>query len=63
MGVKLWMRKYAQQNLNRFPPANGGYAGGARRFRRSAREFTGTNILSKTLDLEFTSGVMLSLTS
>ena len=27
MGVKLWMRNFAQQNLNRFPPANGGYAG------------------------------------
>lgn len=27
MGVKLWMRKSDQQNLNRFPPANGGYAG------------------------------------
>ena len=27
MGVKLWMRKFDQQNLNRFPPANGGYAG------------------------------------
>jgi hypothetical protein len=25
--VKLWMRKYDQQNLSRFPPANGGYAG------------------------------------
>ena len=27
MMVKLWMRNFAQQNLNRFPPANGGYAG------------------------------------
>jgi len=27
MGVKLWMRKSDRQNLNRFPPANGGYAG------------------------------------
>ncbi len=27
MGVKLWLRKLDQQNLNRSPPANGGYAG------------------------------------
>ncbi len=27
MGVKLWMRKLDQQNFNRSPPANGGYAG------------------------------------
>lgn len=27
MGVKLWTRKFDQQNLNRSPPGNGGYAG------------------------------------